>query len=252
MKSKGSVQNVKGKLLPPIHQWRACPYGKHWVKSHPMRVPPSTKNPTGMVTTRIEHCARNPSGKDQIYPDEIIEISNSYFKNLKNKPCPLDLGLKISGVAYDEIISGWTKYWNDILRPSIPLDSNVVKALIHSESNFNTNALADKKNRNSARGLMQITNQTRVILGDEKGEIKDHYLTVTREELNEPTINICAGVRWLFQKQKLASGKLGRAASWLETIEEFKGCYGKSEKVKLLNMKKYLKSIKQLDKCIKK
>ena len=75
----------------------------------------------------------------------------------------------------------------------------------------------------SARGLMQITNKTRKILANEKGELKDHYLTLTREDLNEPSNNICAGIRWLFRKRAIASDLLKRTATWEEAIAEFKG-----------------------------
>ena len=61
---------------PPVHSWRMCPYGEHWVSTHPMHVPPSKTHPEDSVTTRHEHCARNPSGKDQLYPDEIQEIAH--------------------------------------------------------------------------------------------------------------------------------------------------------------------------------
>jgi len=43
-------------------------------------------------------------------------------------------------------------------------EKDFVKALIASESGFDPKILANKKNKNSARGLMQITNQTRKIL----------------------------------------------------------------------------------------
>ena len=47
--------------------------------------------------------------------------------------------------------------------------------------------MLNKKNLNSARGLMQITNKTRKILGNENGELKDYFLTLTREDLNDPS-----------------------------------------------------------------
>ncbi len=123
--------------------------------------------------------------------------------------------------------------------------------MIGSESSFDPKALAYKKKPNSARGLMQVTNESRKTLGNEKGEIKDHYITVTREELNDPNLNICAGIRWLFQKQKLASGHLGRLATWDETIQEFKGLRGKSKEIKEKNMKVFNKFKKELDLCRK-
>lgn len=77
--------------LPPVHSWRVCPYGEHWVRTHLMHVPPSKTHHEGSVTTRHEHCARNPSGKDQLYTEEIQEIAHQNFANLKNKPCPRPL-----------------------------------------------------------------------------------------------------------------------------------------------------------------
>ncbi|MBI2606086.1 MAG: transglycosylase SLT domain-containing protein [Deltaproteobacteria bacterium] len=213
------------KITPPtkpVHPWRVCPYGEHQVVTHPLHVPPSKKNPDG-VTTRHWHCAKNPSRKDQLYPGEIEEIANQNFSKLKNKPCPLPLKFGGNGSNFDDFIAGWTQYWNDIFKPSEPLDPNFVKALIASESSFNPKKIADPQNSNSARGLTQITNKTRKILDNRKGELKDHYITVTKEELNDPNTNICAGIRWLFQKKDLTTSKLGHEASWLETIYNYKG-----------------------------
>ncbi len=223
----------------PIHPWRICPYGEHWVKTHPMHIPPSKTHPDGSVTTRHEHCARNPSGKDQLYPEEIQEIANQNFANLKNKPCPIDLGFPNKGAKYDDLIAGWVQYWNDILNPDEPLDPNLVKALIASETGFKLNKLANPKNSNSARGLTQITNYTRKILDGFNNDLKDHLITVTKEDLNDPNINICAGVRWLFEKKRLTSIHLKKTASWIETIWEYKG-------VKRAKTKKEAEKIKKI------
>ncbi|MDR3606843.1 MAG: transglycosylase SLT domain-containing protein [Oligoflexia bacterium] len=110
-----------------------------------------------------------------------------------------------------------------MLKPTEHLDPNLVKALIGSESDFNPNRLANKKDPDSARGLMQVTNESREILNDDGGEIKDHHITATRNDLNDPNINICAGVRWLFHKRALFSNTLKRQASWLETVSGYKG-----------------------------
>ena len=151
-----------------------------------MRVPPSKTHPNGYTTTRSAHCALNPSGKDHL-------------------------------------IAGWTQYWNEVFNPKQPLDPNLVKALIASESSFNPSALANKKNSNSARGLTQLTNETRKLLGSDSKELKDHFIDVTKKELLDPSINICAGVRWLFRKKEIATGKLKREATWDEAVYEFKG-----------------------------
>ena len=145
------------------HDWRLCPYGEHWVTTHPLHIPPSEKNSLGSITTRKGHCARNPSGKDQLYPDEIKAISERQFRDLKNKPCSLNLNFE-NGSKYDDLIAGWTQYWNEVLQPKIPLEPNIVKALIASESGFKPDALAKKSDPNSARGLMQVTNEARKAL----------------------------------------------------------------------------------------
>ncbi|MBI3555463.1 MAG: transglycosylase SLT domain-containing protein [Deltaproteobacteria bacterium] len=209
--------------LPAVHPWRVCPYGEHWVKTHPMHVSPSKTHPDGSITTRHEHCAHNPSGKDQLYPDEIQEITNQNFSDLKNKPCPLPLGFGTQGSKYDDLIAGWVQYWNEVLKPKVPLDPNLVKALIASESGFDPSRLAKPKNSNSARGLAQITNGTRKLLDGDKGGLKDHLITATRSDLNDPSVNICAGVRWLFEKRRLATSRLKKPAAWIDTIWEYKG-----------------------------
>ncbi len=219
---KALATPLKAPVTPP-HPWRLCPAGEHWVRTHPMQVPPSESHPEGYVTTRQGHCARNPSGKDQIYPDELHEIATQRFPVVKNRPCSLKLTFKENGSAYDELIAGWVQYWNEVLQPDVPLDPNLFKALIASESSFNPNALANKKNQNSARGLTQLKNDTRKILADEKGELKNHYVNATRDELNDPNVSICAGVRWLFHKKNLASSNLGRIATWEESVAEYKG-----------------------------
>lgn len=246
--------NKKNSTQPQkAHSWRLCPSGEHWVRTHPLRTPPSRKNPTGGLTTRHGHCAHNPTGKDQLYPDEIHEMAEQNFSRIKERPCPIDLGFKNKGDQYDDFIAGWTKYWNEVFKPKTPLDPNVVKALIASESGFNPKMLANKKNSNSARGLMQILNSTRKNLGDEKGELKDHFLTVTKNELNDPNINICAGIRWLFQKQILASSYLGREASWEEAVMNYKGkMKSKPDDPEATKQKKiFQKYFDQLDKCEK-
>lgn len=108
------------------HSWRLCPPGEHWRRTHPLRIPPSKKNSVGSVTTRHGHCVVNPTGKDQLYPDEIREMAEQNFSKVKEKPCPIDLKFfgKNKGTQYDDLIAGWTKYWNDVLKPETPLDPN--------------------------------------------------------------------------------------------------------------------------------
>jgi hypothetical protein len=204
------------------HPWRFCPAGQHWVKTHPLHVPPSQKNPAGSIATRNEHCAVNPSHKDSLYADEIQEIAKQNFSSLLGPPAPNDLGFE-SGNSYDEYIRGWTKYWNDVFNQREPLDPDLVKALIASESSFNPDVVAKVgKTKNRARGLMQVTDETQKILGDPNGELKDQLVHVDQEDLTDPNLNICAGIRWLFRKKQIADAEAGRELSWLEAIQKYK------------------------------
>jgi len=249
-KKTGTTKSKAPGSIP--HSWRLCPAGEHWVQTHPLRIPPGRNHPEGHTTTRHGHCALNPSGKDQFYPEEIREIAREHFGKVKNRPCPLELKYGRAGSAYDDLIAGWVQYWNDVLNSDEPLDPSLFKALIASESSFNPTALADKKNAKSARGLTQLLDSTRKILGDEKGELKDHYVTATRDDLYDPSVNICAGVRWLFHKRNLASGKLGRTATWEEAVAEYKSIReGIANGVKRDRelMERFLKRLKDYKKC---
>ena len=247
--AKKENSNKTSAKAQSIHPWRLCASGRHWVREHYLLIPPSKNNPGGSTTIRHAHCADNPSKKDQLYPDEIQEMAQQNFSTVKEKPCPLGLEFKEKGNHYDDLIAGWTKYWNDVLKPDIPLEPNVVKALIATESGFDAKILANKKDKNSARGLMQMTNESRKILGNEKGELKNHYLTLTREDLNDPSNNICAGIRWLFRKREIASSLLKKTASWDEAIYEFKGGRTTSKKRAQELMNKFNKKLEELTKC---
>lgn len=204
-----------------IHPWRMCPAGEHWVRTHDRRVPISKKNPAGV--TEVEgHCRKNRSKKDQILPDEIEKIAREIFENLKGDPKANNLEF-VDGNKYDHLIRGWTRYWNDIFNPKDPLDPNLVKALIASESSFRINPpLVNAGKAGKAHGLMQITDEAIQILKDEKGELRDYLIEINPKDIKDPNVNICAGIRWLFHKKKLASGKLKREATWIEAAAEYK------------------------------
>ena len=115
---------------------------------------------------------------------------------------------------FDHYIRGWVHYWNEIFHPSDPLDPNLVKALIASESSFKqkTNISSGKNVLGRARGLMQIIDKTLNILGDHKGEMRNYFISLSHEEIMH-LANICAGVRWLFMKKATATERLHHAAS---------------------------------------
>lgn len=203
-----------------LHPWRVCPYGQHWVMRHP-------RYPSGRQLQDVDgHCRKNPSGKDRLDGAEIEIISNmSPFKDSKNLPLPYTGSEKIlNSNEYDILIAGWSRYWNDIFKPDTPIDSNFIKALMQSESRFKPDACANnKKSIGKARGLIQITEATLRILKDRKGEIKDHYIDISKEELFTPSKNICAATRWLFRKREILQKRLGRSPTWPEVIVEYKG-----------------------------
>lgn len=127
-----------------------------------------------------------------------------------------------------------------------------ISTKIASESGFDPEKLYNKKDSNSARGLMQITNDARKLLDDET-ELKDHYLTVTKKDLNNPGVNICAGVRWLFRKREIASiVRLKRQATWVEAAEEYKGdlkgVLNKDPRFEK-DIAPFLKYLKEVQKC---
>lgn len=215
---KPTIINTK-----PVHPWRQCPLGQHWVRTHPLRVPPSKKHPSGTVTTRNEHCANNPTDKDHLYSDEIQEIAKIHFDQLKLFPLPNIPEFSEKGQAYDHLILGWTQYWNDILKPHELLDPLIIKALIASESSFNPKAWNKRRGSQRARGLMQVIDQTIPYLTHMHHELKDHFIHLTENDMEDPNLSICAGIRWLFRKKELAEKKLNKTISWREAVAEYKG-----------------------------
>jgi len=106
-------------------------------------VPVSVKNPDG--TTIVDgHCRKNPNRHEIFVADEIHEISAKHFRNLKSKPTADAMGFP-QGNQYDDLIGGWTQFWNDIFKLKIPLDPNLIKALVASESGFDLKAKAESK-----------------------------------------------------------------------------------------------------------
>ncbi len=211
------------------HPWRKCPVGEHWVREHKRKTEVSDNNPDG-ITIVDAHCRKNPSHHEIFVADELQDIAQNHFKNIKTRPKPDNLG-NPKGNDFDELIEGWTKFWNDIFNPTDPLDPNLVKALIASESSFNINVSADSK-IGMAKGLIQITEQTRKILADQKGELKDFLIKLSQKEVFDPNLNLAAGIRWLFHKKYLASHRLKREVTWMEAIAEYKGILPQLGKVK--------------------
>lgn len=214
------------KNLDRNHPWRLCPAGQHWIIDHPLWVPPTDER-EGYHTNRDGHCRVNP-GKSEIYTaDELKEIAKRNFDKLpedpKAMPKPNPLGFP-EGNRYDRLIAGWTKFWNEILNPKDPLTPDFVKALIASESSLGV--VKDQKSKDGlARGPIQVTEGTRKILQNPKGELRNHLIQLTAEESREPITNIAAGIRWLHHKKFLAEDRLKRKITWEEAGAEYKGIF---------------------------
>ena len=210
------------------HSWRLCPIGENWVTDHPLWVPPTDKRP-GYHTTRDGHCADNPKrGKNNIIKDyltaaEMQMMADKHFANLSGPPSSGNLSEYIGADNFDQFIRGWTKYWNDLFKPEEPLDPDLVKALIATESGFRLEPPTPNAGvAGKAHGLIQLTDQAIKALGDPNGELLNHLVKISTEDTSDPNLSIGAAVRWLFRKRDLASHRLKRQATWREAIGEYK------------------------------
>lgn len=221
-KKKTKSKTKQKKVLPKVHLWRPCPYGRHWVVTQRYRVPPSKIHPDGSWAVQSGHCRANPSGKDCLYPDDINAVATNHFGSLTGPPAANPLDWPKKGNRYNSLIRGWTQYWNDVLKPKLPLDPDLIKALIASESSFNRLAWNQLRGQKSASGLMQVLNSTVPLLNDPK-ELRDHFVNIDREDLEDPNMNICSGIRWLFRKKQIEETKAEDSVSWRDAVAAYKG-----------------------------
>jgi hypothetical protein len=192
--------------------WRICPIGEHWVRRHPKDLK------SGKVTDHDGHCRLNPKGKDLLKTDEIKRISElEIFKNPSVKVSANDLGFKKNGNKYNFLINGWCTYWNEILKPEVPLHPNYIKALMATESGFDENPRSPTKDH-KAIGLMQIMPETVSYLGTRSKDIKNHFIEMSLEDAKDPSVAIAAATRWLFRNKGKKKG-----ATWMDALEEYKG-----------------------------
>ncbi len=178
--------------------WRVCPIGEHWVRRHPKHLN------SGKVTDHDGHCRKNPSKKDLLGGDEMDLIATKeIFLNPKVKVSNQDLSLGISlkkQNQYDDLISGWTAYWNNVFQ------------------------LKNPKVIGPARGLMQLTERTTRWAKDHKvREYRNQYIDLKYEDLWEPNRNIAFGVRHLFRKRETTKWVLKRGPTWFEVLMDYKG-----------------------------
>ncbi|MNT57473.1 hypothetical protein D3C72_1948430 [compost metagenome] len=119
-----------------------------------------------------------------------------------------------------------------------------MKALIASESSFNTSARTSV-----AIGIAQITKSTLKILQNPDGEVKEFIFGKIRQmDLENPDIAIPMGVRWLAWKRERAMNKLGRSPTNEEIILEYKGLLKSKSPYKNSALEKYRNAYASLKK----
>lgn len=196
--------------------WRLCPIGESWVRRHPKHLQ------SGIITDHDGHCRLNHKGRDILHADEIKRIPElEIFKNAFVKASTHKLIFGDEANRYNELINGWCAYWNEILKPDIPLHPNYIKALMATESSFRENPFTSNKDH-KAIGLMQIMPETIEYLSTSSKDIKDHFIEMNKEDAKNPSVAVAAAIRWLFRKYRLAKGK-NKNATWMDALEEYKG-----------------------------
>lgn len=203
--------------LKKSHPWRICPIGTHFVKEHFKKIE------SGTVAHWDAHCRKNSRSKDLLNFDEIQQMSSNFEHFKFPKPKAYDFGTE-NGNAYDMLIGGWVKFWSDIFNDKTSITPDFVKVLIMSESSFRSEVFVHTHNKTGkAIGLMQLTEGTVKLLGMDQKEVSDFFFSLTAEDLENPSANICAGVRWLFRKRDIAKSALKHEPTVLELAEEYKG-----------------------------
>lgn len=205
------------------------------VRSHPMQVPVSKKNPTG-TTIRDQHLRRLPG--TYLKREDINETFKSHNRQDILYPTAGKISEHKTADDYDELIAVWTDYFNTKLKIDPPLDPDIFKALLASESGFR---LHTPENR-IAFGIAQITKQTWTILQEPEGEAKEFIFNdIRQKDLKDPTIAIPMGIRWLMYKSKRAAAKLGRQPTHEEIILEYKGLLKSKSEYKKKALESYRK-----------
>lgn len=163
--------------------------------------------------------------------EEVKKIAEEYRGKRLIRPNPDDLDYK-NGNKYDAIIAIWVDYFNGkfpAAAPFSPLDPDVVKALLGSESGFDVDPPKNKQ----ALGIAQITRETLKVIQDPDGEVKDFiFKNIRQKDLKDPEVGIPMAVRWLFRKRETAMSKLKRPPTVDEIILEYKGMLKSNTKLK--------------------
>ncbi len=214
------------------------------VREHLLTVPVSEKNPTGQ-TLRDTH----PRRIKGTYLD--TSETKSIFKNYDRSEIIYPTSKKLlkeyrDSDNYDDLIAVWSDYFKKKFKSENPIDPDVVKALIASESSFKADP---KRNRIIARGLTQITKSTHKILQDPQGESREFiFKNILQRDLADPNISIPMAIRWLYRKQQTAASKLKRVPTHEDIILEYKGLLKSNSAYKQKGLSKYRQAYDKLKK----
>lgn len=185
----------KIKIKKP-HKSEMYPVGYHVVHGH-VRICKS-----GTRTWVDTHLRKNRGRKTMHLSENILHL---YWNNKKKYP-KLKAIKPFQGYhELDNIIQFWLEYWKN-QGVSFPKDLTPlhIKAIIAAESSFNPKV---KAKTSTATGLMQVLKSSLAPLAGKKRqgwrEVPDNYISVTQKELEDPVINIAAGVRWFGHKNYL-------------------------------------------------
>lgn len=213
------------------------------VREHQMKVPKSEKNPDGFAI-RDQHLRRLQG--TYLDSKEIESILKTYDRSDIPFPTKGKLNIYKGADKYDDTIAVWTDFFNKKFNADPPIDPDVIKALIASESSFDSNP---KQNRKIARGIAQITKSTLKIVQDPNGEAKSFiFKGIRQKDLADPNVCIAIAVRWLHRKKETATGKLGKAPSHEDIILEYKGLLKSTSAYKIAGLKKYREAYEALKK----
>lgn len=221
------MPKISGKKITTVHE-------------HPRRVRSSSKNPDGV--TIVDQHTRRVLGA-YFDRDNIGKTYQEYSRKEIQYPGSGKLPQE-NADAFDEQIAVWTDFFNKTLKVDPPMDPDMIKALIASESDFKVAARTKV-----AIGIMQITKDTLKILQDPKAEAREFIFgKIRQKDLESPEISIPMGIRWLAWKQARAQSKLGRPPTNEEIILEYKGLLKSKTKWAKNALEKYRKSYEMLKK----
>lgn len=225
-----------------VHPWRLCPRNQFYRKAH-VQAAYTRKDGTHVDgSLHPDECVLNETGKDQLYAEEIQKIAQLHFQSLRKLPAAGVLSKYSDEAKFDRFIAGWTKYWNEVLQPPEPLEANFVKALIASESGFDPEAWNKKKGKRRARGLMQVTDESVALLAWRGKELKDHFVNLKEDDMLDPNLAICAGIRWLFRKREIAAGRT-KDLTWPKVVLLYKN-YASMNDPQMRKFMKFYESLK--------